>query len=63
MQVDELVRARGLDLTETEYAALLFGCARGDQAWADVETVLLRMGQELTVLAQPTLAVAEALFR
>ena len=62
MKVDKVVRAAGLDITETEHATLLYACQHG----ASVEqssAVLSRIGKELTTLSQATLAAAEVFFR
>jgi hypothetical protein len=60
--VEADIAAAGLDLTEDEFAALLRVCAaRGGAARAPA--LLARVGRELTRLAPPTLAAAEAYFR
>lgn len=61
-QVDEAIRAAGVDVTETEYAALLLACKHGATP-EQAAGVLGRMSKELTVLSQQTLTAAEEYFR
>lgn len=61
-QVDELIAAQQLDLTEDEYALLIGVCAHG-AAWERAEAVLTRIARELTTLQEGTLAAAERFFR
>ncbi len=62
MQVDELIAAQQLDLTEDEYALLIGVCAHG-ASWERAEGVLRRMARELTTLQEGTLAAVERYFR
>lgn len=62
MQVDELIAAQQLDLTEDEYALLIGVCAHG-ATWERAEGVLRRMARELTTLQEGTLAAVERYFR
>lgn len=61
-QVDELIAAQQLDLTENEYALLIGVCAHG-AAWERAEAVLTRIARELTTLQEGTLAAVERFFR
>ncbi|BDA43062.1 probable mitochondrial ribonuclease P catalytic subunit at C-terminar half [Coccomyxa sp. Obi] len=61
-EVDELIAAQQLDLTEDEYALLIGVCAHG-ATWERAEGVLRRMARELTTLQEGTLAAVETYFR
>ena len=61
-QVDVLLQKHDLDLTESEFASLLGVCAH-DVGPERAEVVLQRMGRELTVLSDSTLAAATSYFR
>ncbi len=58
----DLCDEAGLEMGEAEYALLLEVAALG-ASWEQVQRVLTRMGQELTVLQLSTLHAAEAYFR
>ena len=62
MQVMDLCDEAGLDMGEADYTLLLEAAAAG-ASWQQVQRVLTRMGQELTVLQVSTLRAAEAYFR
>ncbi len=62
VQVMDLCDEAGLDMGEAEYALLLEVAAVG-ASWEQVQRVLTRMSQELTVLQTSTLQAAEAYFR
>ncbi|KAK9822617.1 hypothetical protein WJX74_010626 [Apatococcus lobatus] len=61
-KVMDLCDEARLDMGEADYALLLEAAAAG-ASWPQVQRVLTRMGQELTVLQAPTLRAAEAYFR
>ncbi|KAK9810941.1 hypothetical protein WJX73_010279 [Symbiochloris irregularis] len=61
-QVDDLIKQHSLDLTEAEFAILLGACAYDTDAARGLQ-VLERMGRELTVLSDATLAAAVSFFR
>ena len=62
MQVHDLIRQLGLDLTEDEFSRLIGVCASGGDV--DHATNVLRaMSQELTELQEGTLAAVSSYFR
>eukprot|EP00887_Chlorella_sp_A99_P004138 scaffold23.g4138.t1 len=61
-EVDAAIQEQGLDLTEAEYGRLLQAAAAPGGTWEQASSVLERMGHDLTVLQDATLARVRALF-
>lgn len=58
----QLILEQDVDLTEDEYALLIGVCAHG-APWAQAQSVLGSMSQELTGLQEGTMAAVERYFR